>query len=260
MIGGRTRVSLPEGWQLIVYDTVNSTSAEAKRLANITTNSNNTVLVIRADVQTDGHGRDSKTWYSPAGNLHFSVLFLKPKIQPSQFVLASLLASVAVVEGIAETAPALRHKLSCKWPNDVLCNRRKLCGILPEGAYKDGRLVWLVIGIGINVAHAPDAAIVQYPTTSLALEGVQSSIQVLMSAVCHQIALWLLRWQMEGFSPVRSRWLARASDIGSTVTAQLDPHHNIISGIFLGLDHDGALLLERAGGIKQRVLTGEIFY
>ncbi len=257
MTGGSTRVDLPTGWQLIVYDRIDSTSAEAKRLAIAAAGVRTGVLVIQAVVQTDGRGRNVRTWYSHAGNLHFSVLWLKPPLPPAQFPLTSFLASVAVVEGIAATVPALQHKLACKWPNDVLCNGRKLCGILSEGECQGDRPVWLLIGIGVNVAWAPEAATVQHPATSLVAEGVNLRLDVLISAICHQLAIWLTRLQTEGFLPVRSQWLARAVGIGRTVAVR---NNTNISGIFLGLDHDGALLLKMRGGVQQRLISGDIFF
>ncbi len=261
MTEGRIRVDLPTGWQLIVYDLIDSTSVEAKRLAITAGGVRNGVLVIQAAAQTDGRGRDARTWYSPAGNLHFSVLFLKPPLQPAQFPLASFLASVAVVEGIAATVPALQHKLACKWPNDVLCNGRKLCGILSEGECQGDRPVWLLIGIGLNVVWAPESATVQHPATSLFAEGVKVSINVLLSAICHQLANFLTLLQTEGFLPVRRMWLARAVGRGRTITVRT--HHNTnrytnLSGIFLGIDHDGALLLKMTGGFQQKIISGEI--
>ena len=253
MTGDRT--DLPTGWQLVVYDTIDSTSAEAKRLAG-TAGFSTGVLVIQADVQTDGRGRNARTWYSPSGNLHFSVLLSQPHIPPIHFPLAGFIASVAVVEGIAATVPALQHTLACKWPNDVLCNKRKVCGLLLEGEHQSDRPVWLLIGIGINVTWAPEN--VQFPATSLAAEGVKAPLHILMSAVCHRLAIWLTRWQTEGVSPVRKMGLARARGIGRPVSARLD-RNTSLSGIFLGLDHDGALLLERAGGVQERILAGEIF-
>ncbi|VBB68599.1 Biotin-protein ligase [invertebrate metagenome] len=246
---------MPKGWQLIVHAILDSTNAEAKRLAIAGAGVKAGVVVIQAEVQTSGRGRGVRTWYSHSGNLHFSVL-LQPNVPITQFALAGFVTSVAVVEGIAETIPALRHRLACKWPNDVLCGMRKLCGILGEWS---GDERWVAVGIGINVAWAPEAAIIRYPATSLAAEGViDAPLEIILSAVCHRLAGWLARWQAEGFAPVRRAWLALAVGVGRKITVHL--HQSDFSGVFAGLDHDGALLVERAEGSRQRVLAGDVFF
>lgn len=256
MIEAERGLDLPVGWRLVAHDVLDSTNAEAKRLA-VTDSVLEAGIVVQARVQTSGRGRRARVWDSPAGNLHFSVL-LRPRVPKAQLALASFVAGVAVVEGVTEVAPALEKQLACKWPNDVLCGGRKLCGILLESEFMEGRPAWVVIGIGINVIRTPAAAMICYPVTSLIAEGVDVPISMVFSVVCHQLAVWLTRWQTEGFAPIRRRWLACAMGVGEPVMIKLD--HSDIAGVFVDLDHDGALLVERIAGGRQRILAGDVFF
>ncbi len=247
----------PTGWRLVSHDVLGSTNTEARWLARAG-GAGTGAVVIRAGVQTDGRGRGTRTWHSPADNLYFSVL-LQPQVPKAHLALASLVASVAVVEGMEDVAPALAGRLSCKWPNDVLCAGRKLCGILLEGEV--AQPAWIVIGIGINIVWMPDTAAVRCPATSLAAEGSTVSAEEVFRAVCHRLAMWLDRWQREGFAPVRKAWLARAAGMGESVRVRFDEEDAAdFSGILAGLDEDGALLLEEGKGRPRRILAGDILF
>lgn len=104
-------------------------------------------VLATADQQTQGRGRRGRPWFSPRGkNLYFSIL-LRPKLAPGDVQLLNLAAGVAVCQAVKEC-----HGVSAelKWPNDVLANGKKICGILSEAAGEPDRVYYAITGIGVN--------------------------------------------------------------------------------------------------------------
>lgn len=250
-------LTLPPGWHLLHFDSIDSTNAEACRQAEAGTGSGpDDALVVWASSQTTGRGRRGRAWTSPAGNLHFSVLF-RPQMPFAQMALASFVAALGVVDGIRELAPRLDPR--CKWPNDVLCGDHKVSGILLEaGEARAGLSAWLVIGIGINVGQVPDAAGLLYPATSLKLLGCGASVPDMLEGVCRHLDHWWREWRERGFGQVRDAWLDRAAGLGGPMTVRLD--RETVVGRFGGLADDGALLLDLDSGGQRRVLAGDVFF
>ena len=142
-----------------------------------------------------------------------------------------------------------------KWPNDVLIDGRKVSGILLESqAAGEGRLDWLVVGIGVNVASFPEG--VDYPAISLAAAGARVTVEALLAAVAGGFEGWYERWREEGFQPLRQAWLARARGLGESIRVRLQGEE--ASGRFAGLDEDGALLLDD-GGMRRCIGAGDVF-
>ncbi|OFW61166.1 MAG: biotin--[acetyl-CoA-carboxylase] ligase [Actinobacteria bacterium RBG_16_64_13] len=112
--------------------------------------------LVVSDGQIEGRGRLGRTWVSePGKDLTFSVL-LRPELAPAQAHLLSLAAAVAVAE-VLEGIPGLPVRVGIKWPNDVLLDDKKVCGILLEGSMDADRLQWAIAGIGLNVNSDPSA-------------------------------------------------------------------------------------------------------
>jgi len=104
---------------------------------------------IVAEEQTNGRGRLGRSFYSPAGSGIYMSLILRPTLPPAKALYITTAAAAAVAEAI-ESVCAL--KTDIKWVNDVLCNGKKVCGILTEGSFKqDGSLAYAILGIGVNV-------------------------------------------------------------------------------------------------------------
>jgi len=113
---------------------------------------------VVTDEQTGGRGRLDRTWSSqPGKDLTFSFL-LRPSLAPGQAHLLSLVAALSVAE-VLETLPGLEGRVAVKWPNDVLLEDRKVCGILLEGSMDADRLHWAVAGIGLNVNSISSALV-----------------------------------------------------------------------------------------------------
>jgi BirA family transcriptional regulator, biotin operon repressor / biotin---[acetyl-CoA-carboxylase] ligase len=133
------------GRNLKFFEQVDSTNLYAKRIAE---DGFLDGTVILADEQLNGRGRMGRTWVSPKGSGIWMTIMLKPKINPADASKVTLLAACAVCKAIEEVS-GLYAKI--KWPNDIVINGKKLCGILTEMSAEIDEINYLIIGIGVNV-------------------------------------------------------------------------------------------------------------
>jgi len=247
-------VLLPAGYRLVARGTIDSTNAEAARLAQ---NGAADGAVVWARQQTAGRGRHGRTWESPEGNLYCSLL-LRPELPPADAAQLSFIAALAIAEAL-DGVLASPSRLAFKWPNDVLLDGRKVAGILLESSGgRKGRLDWLVVGCGLNIRHFP-ATSGGYPATSLAAAGFDRvTIGDLLAAFVGAFERWRARWQDSGIGPVRDAWLARAAQIGGEIAVRLPDSE--LRGRFTGLDPSGALQLDLPDGSRQTVTAGDVFF
>jgi BirA family transcriptional regulator, biotin operon repressor / biotin---[acetyl-CoA-carboxylase] ligase len=225
------------------YDELGSTMDKSRALAEEGAPDGTVVMARR---QTAGRGRQGRGWFSPAGNLHATVL-LRPELPAARLAELGFVAALAVAEAADATLTAPRTRL--KWPNDVLVDGSKIAGILVE-LPGDGVVL---IGIGVNVVHAPVAEL--YPATSLHALGAEANPEGLLRHILTVLASELTRWQTQGFAPVRLAWLARGPAPGEAVRLRLG--QEIVNACFADLDADGALLIADAAGCR-RVTAGEV--
>jgi BirA family biotin operon repressor/biotin-[acetyl-CoA-carboxylase] ligase len=244
----------PLALRLVSFATIDSTNEEARRMAGAGAEPGAVVVAVS---QTKGRGRRGRHWVSPPGNLHCSVL-LRPDCAAKDAANLSFVAAVALADAVAELAgPGVR--VAVKWPNDVLLDGRKLAGILLESESAHGRIAWVAVGVGVNVAHFPPDAEVEFPATSLKAAGCGAlRPAVVLDAFLDRFRRWYDRWEAEGFAPVRDEWLARAARLGETVSARLADR--TVAGRFTGLAADGALLLDVAGEGEMRITAGDVFF
>ena len=242
--------SLPPPFRLISHETIGSTNDEAKRLAREGVAEG---LIVWAKTQTAGRGRRGRAWVSPAGNLYLSQI-LRPECRAAIAAQLGFAAALALAGAIGELAPNI--ELRCKWPNDLLANGKKLAGILLETEMTAGdRPDFVILGMGVNLISSPRDT--PYPATSLAEEnapGVEPPVMI--AAFVRHFTVWLARWRVEGFAPIREAWLLRAIGLGKPIQVRLE--RDTLDGCFLDLDNDGALMLGIPGG-SRRIAAGEIF-
>ena len=232
-------------------DIVDSTNDDAKALAAAGAPDGS---VVWAREQSAGRGRYTRQWLSPPGNLYMSVV-LRPAIASARTAELGFVAALAVAETVEEFLPS-GPPARLKWPNDVLVNGRKISGILLEGQFTGAELAWVIAGIGINVAGAPDNP--AYPATSLAACGSGDvAARDVLETLLARLGAWRSLWQEQGFAPVRTAWMARAARMGEEVTVRIGTAP--LSGRFRGIDHDGALLLETPLGTR-RITAGEVAF
>lgn len=233
---------LPDGWTLVARGSVVSTNDEAMHLAEGGAPEG---TIVWAREQTGGRGRRGRHWSSPAGNLYTSTV-LRPACLAPQAVELGFVAALAVSDVVPEG-----RETRLKWPNDVMVDGGKVAGILLESAIGEGGLVeHVVAGIGINVGFAPQLPEMRYPGASLG-----GSVEDALERLAHSLARRLADWRQHGFAAVRAQWLAKAGPLGTTVDVRLG--EELVQGRFAGLDPEGALLLDTAGG-PRRIVSGEL--
>lgn len=246
-----TGTELGHGFRLVEHASVGSTNDLARELAE---RGEPEGLFVRADRQTSGRGRLGRSWESPPGNLHAS-LILRPARPPAEVATLSLVIALALAQAVERLSEG-RVRPQLKWPNDVQVAGAKLAGILLEmGADGRGGCAWLVAGIGVNVAWAPGDA-VPYRTTSLAAQGLQATPRQVLEGLAASMRPQLERWQAGGFAAARVDWLARAAGLGRPV--ELRQGEGLVSGILRDVDRSGGLCLELASGELTRFSAGEV--
>ena len=246
-------IALPEIYQLVHFETVDSTNEEAKRLGAQKVVQPHWIL---ADAQTAGRGRRGRTWQSPKGNLMTSV-YLPGRIETVKAGQLSFVAGLALADTVASLIGP-DGAVSIKWPNDVLVDGAKISGILLEsGAASGAHLDWVCVGMGLNLAHYPDDT--PYLATSIAAHtghrpGNLSTLEVLASA----FESYYQQWQQFGFSVIVTKWRQQAHNLGREITVRLE--NSELTGVFEDIDQTGALLLCAEDGQHHIVSAGDVFF
>ena len=234
------------------YDELDSTNAEARRRAEA---GEMGPVWITAAVQTAGRGRRGRAWSTEAGNLAATLLTLTDR-PPAEAAQLSFVAALAACD-LADTCLGV-GAARLKWPNDVLVHGRKAVGILVEsGARPDGRL-WLAVGIGVNLAHAPQD--VERPATAFAdhMAGPPPTPLAALEVLAAAFERWRGAWATRGFAPISAGWSERATGLGQRCEARLP--NRTLSGVAEGLDVDGALRLRLDDGGLERITAGDVFF
>lgn len=174
--------------------------------------------VITAEVQTAGRGRYKRTWISPRGNLYASFIYSTDDERDPRL-------SYVVAVAVAETLSAFGITPQIKWPNDILIDDKKVCGILIEYA---GNFV--IVGIGINLKSNP--SIENYKTTC-----VDKYASVAKTDILNRLMNNLERWRRAKFVDVRARWMELAAGLNSVVKYRGDTVE------LIGINENGALVL-----------------
>jgi len=235
------------GQRILYYPSVTSTNELAKREAGQGA-AEGTVIV--ADEQTRGRGRLKRTWLTPEGNIALSVI-----LYPDVSVLHSLimLASLAVVHSI-ESDTGLETQI--KWPNDILINGKKVCGILMESDVQENRVKYVIIGIGINVNLRPeDSPEIQSSATSLSgeLGREVSRLSVVRNLLVEMEHMYL---NLSPGGHVYEEWRDRLATLGKEV--RITEGETVYGGVAESVDTDGSLLLRLPDGSLRRIVAGDV--
>jgi BirA family biotin operon repressor/biotin-[acetyl-CoA-carboxylase] ligase len=229
-----------------------STNDEMKRLA---THGAPEGTVVIAEQQSHGRGRYGRSFVSPPGGIYLSLL-LRPCLPPQRLPQLTLLVAVAVAEAITEVS-ALPVRL--KWPNDVEIHEKKIAGILIEAVIQATLPTALIVGIGINV----NTALAQFPqelharVTSLSLaSGHPFARPQLIAILLTHLERLYRTFQTAGMAPIRQRWLHYSAMMGRQLRFTQDDQSHVATVV--GLDDDGALLVQLADGTPQRIIAGEV--
>jgi BirA family biotin operon repressor/biotin-[acetyl-CoA-carboxylase] ligase len=237
--------SLPPGWRLRVEPQLASTSDLLLRLAAAGEPEG---LAIMARRQTAGRGRDGRAWSSPEGNLYISLL-LRPGTPAREVGRWPLLSAVAMAEAVEPDLPD-PAALRVKWPNDLLLGGAKLAGVLCESSARpDGRLDWVILGCGINLAVAP--AVPGRPTASLAAFGPPPEPERVAARLIGSVE----GWRRRPLPDLLAAWMRRGPAPGERLTLRSGAGET--AGTYAGLAEDGALLLDTGAG-PRRFGSGEV--
>lgn len=222
-----------------------STNDEVKRLAESGAPDGTTVT---AEQQTGGKGRLGRAWNSPpTGGLYFTSL-LRKKHLPEPLTNLTLLSGLAVCTALRQ----LFHlDARIKWPNDVVISTRKICGILSEAGFENGKISWAAVGIGVNVNNSAFPETIAFRATSLLLEtgSVQSRVTVL------QRILENLEPLLEAGTLPQSY-----SDFCISIGKQVSFTHNRkeFTGKAISITPKGELLVELPDSTSMAVTSGEV--
>jgi len=246
--------------RILRFDSIASTNLEAVKRA---VEGASEGLCIVASEQTAGRGRLQRQWISPKGaGLYFSIL-LRPRIDQSAWPLITLMASLAVHDALLE-ACSLRTDI--KWPNDILANNRKLCGILAEttetaatGEKSDIPKRAVILGIGINLTSAallPD--LLDSATSVESATGKEPDLEVVLQALIRALERHYMTLQSSrGLEEIIRAWSERSS-YAQGKRISVSNGDVILEGTTRGLESDGALRLETATGEIRLVRAGDV--
>ncbi|HVO61584.1 MAG TPA: biotin--[acetyl-CoA-carboxylase] ligase [Terriglobales bacterium] len=213
--------------------------------------------VFVAEEQTAGRGRGGHTWYSARGAGIYCSVVLRPALAPADSLLISLAAALAVSAAVTETKPDhADFQPDLKWPNDLLIEGKKFCGILTEMNAEPTRVRYLVVGIGINVNHARFPVELQDEATSLRLaSGSVWSRVDLTAALLKSVHLEYRRL----LSGSRDALLRRFCEMSSMVrgTPVWVDENGGFQGVTEGLDTRGFLQVRTNEGLRT-VLSGTV--
>lgn len=209
--------------------TIDSTNSAARRHLDA---GEQAPFWIIAEEQTAGRGRLGRQWISHPGNLYstHAFPFTAPAPTASQI---SFVAALAIHD--VATSFIINASISLKWPNDCLIEGAKFSGVLAEMHQNT-----MILGMGLNVMHEPEG--LPYKTTSLNAYAPHITVDQVFQALQVKLKKWLQIWDnANGFSHIHRAWEARCATIGNPIS--LDTGRGILHGTFVGLHHDGGLVL-----------------
>ncbi len=240
---------------ILLLDETDSTNAEARRRAEA--GETGPVWIV-ARRQTSGRGRRGREWVSGTGNLAATLLVTTRK-SPAEAAQATFVAALAVADLLDAFVRA--DAVAIKWPNDVLIAGDKASGILIESGAHAGGGLWLAVGIGVNLAHAPDD--IERPATSMAAHlrsdiAYPPAIEAAAGVLSEAFAVWSERWETLGFQPILDAWTARTRGLDQPCIARLG--HETVTGVAEGVAPDGALRMRLADGSLRLISAGDVFF
>ncbi|MCQ2549331.1 MAG: biotin--[acetyl-CoA-carboxylase] ligase [Lachnospiraceae bacterium] len=240
------------GKTLYYYEDTDSTNADAMRLGE--EGAEHGTLVV-ANHQNKGRGRRGRVWQSPVGTTISMSFLVKPEIAPGKASMLTLVMALAVAKGIEE---ACDLSTAIKWPNDILVNGKKVCGILTEMKAEMDYIHGVIIGVGINVNVESFPEELQSMATSLILEkGRKVSRAEVIERVAENFEEYYEKFmETEDLSLLRDLYEERLISKGKAVKV-LDPQGEY-TGISKGITDTGELVVETQDGKEQQVYAGEV--
>lgn len=247
------------GKRIIYFEEVDSTNLVAKQLGK--QEGTHGILVV-AEKQNAGRGRLGRNWSSPKGSGIYLSLVLQPEINPEHAAMLTIIAALAVNQGIRKTTGIESY---IKWPNDIVINGKKVCGILTEMSSVNEKLECVVIGIGINVSQMSFPKELKSMATSLQMEGKKDvDRSELIINIMNYLEMYYKSFIKEkSLQPIVGEYNSFLVNMGRQVRILDDAAS--YTGTALGINESGALLVnteeiiqgEKKSVIKM-VVSGEV--
>ena len=254
------------GQTIDYHSSVPSTMSIAMHLAGQGGAQSGTLVV--AEEQTAGLGRLHRTWEAPMGQALLLSLVLKPPHLPANPAQLAMLAGIAVVRAILSVTPELSDEIGLKWPNDVLLGQdlaggRKVGGILIETSYRDNKMQYAIVGIGINVNQEMDGLpsvppTAPQPTSLLAYVGRpfdRSDLLITLGQVWNE-----LLGPKQADHNIYQEWRSLLYTLGQPVTVRQFGQNSdqALHGTAVDVTLDGALVIQDDAGNTHIVGSGDV--
>lgn len=211
---------------------------------------------VIAEAQTRGKGRMGRSWLSPPYlNLYLSVL-LRPKLPPIHAPQITLMSAVALAETLQSF---LSFPPEIKWPNDIIVRGKKLAGILTESSCERDRMLFVILGIGVNLNFPRELmpeTIRESATSIMILTGKPVDRVAFTRRLIQGLDRCYGDLEDRGFSSMARRWEGFFQLRGKRVRVEMVDQS--VLGKAMGIDGDGALILEDEGGALKRVIAGDV--
>ena len=236
------------------YEEIDSTNKRAKELAQNGC-SHGTLLV--ADVQTAGIGRRGRSWSSEKGTGIYMSMVLRPEIKTDAASMLTLIAALAVAKAMQKSIGTQSPLAQIKWPNDIVINGKKICGILTEMTLAGTGIDYIVVGIGINVLNEEFPEEIRQTASSILLEtGVRVDREKLIEMFLEYFEAYYERFvEEQDLSSFLTEYENLLVNKENRVRV-LDPHGEY-EGIAKGITKKGELIVETANETKL-VSGGEV--
>ena len=237
------------GQTIHTFEVVDSTNTVAKKLAE--TGAPEGTIVV-AEYQAAGRGRYNRKWYGERGKNILLSLVLRP-LGSELTRLLTYLTAVCAAE-VAEDRTKKRVK--CKWPNDLLLNGKKFCGILLECSWQESTPEYVIVGLGMNVNQENFPNEVRSTATSLKIECGREVDRVgIIRSFLQHLETRYLQSRVKGYGSVLAAWETRCSMFGKEIT--IDRSGEVLTGRAIRLDSDGALVIKNHRR-EIRIFAGDV--
>ncbi len=240
------------GSEIYYYEETGSTNIDAKRLGEEGA-AHGTIVV--ADKQNAGRGRRGRAWQSPAGKDIYFTILLRPSFEPDKASGLTLVMALSVAQAVERKCSL---KAGIKWPNDVVLNGKKICGILTEMNMETDYIQHVVIGVGINVNLDEMPEEISQTATSILREGREKTARAeLLQEVLARFEENYGMYEKElDLSYMLGEYNSHLVNVGKQVKV-LDPKGEF-EGIARGINASGELLIETPDGKVAEVYAGEV--
>ncbi len=243
------------GKKMYYFPELKSTNIMAKEKALHRAEGIDEGTLIIAERQSAGKGRLGREWFSPAGGIWLSII-LYPQLFPSYISRITLMTAVAAVKAI-KIYTQIRPQI--KWPNDILINEKKVCGILTEMSAELDIINWVVVAIGINVNidHRKFPEDIQENTISLKETSVKEISRVkLAQTFLQEFEKYYESLKRKEFPSILREWKLYSHNLGKKI--RVDTGERIITGEAMDINESGALILKKEDGELAEIISGTI--